>query len=243
MAEEIIDTCRYGYYMGMSLRIIDPVLRRQPRNQIRTRRNSPTFVKRMDLNFKLQLKCQHFQICEIEGNTNTTTLLSEHISSQHALATLELIPISIFKHGDRTLKRLLFLEFQMYRDIINIELVVDKIINHWVNKIEEDQENSCRVFRKIYPLEIVLELVVFETIRAIDQPQVTMIPTPNNGMKRMLNKAENKEIMDLDDDESLCCVICLEEIRKDEEGSETLVFRLPCSNMFHRRMYKQVVED
>lgn len=112
----------------------------------------------MDLNyFKLQLRCQHFQTCE-EGNRNTTTLLCEHISSQHHLATLEPIPISIFMHGDGTLEGLIFQELCTEMYIINIELVVDEIINHWVRKVEEEEEeddevnSTCRVFEKIYIL-------------------------------------------------------------------------------------------
>uniref|UniRef100_A0A0A0K2A5 RING-type E3 ubiquitin transferase n=1 Tax=Cucumis sativus TaxID=3659 RepID=A0A0A0K2A5_CUCSA len=239
MAERIFDRCRCGSYMGMKLRICDdPVQRRRPQTQIRTRRNSPTFFKQIDLNFEVQLKCQHFQIRE-EETSNTTTLIDEHIVSQHPFATFRL-PISILEHGDKTLKLLLFREFHMYRDIINIEHLVDEIIKYWVTKVEEeeeDQENSTssRVFKKIYRLEITLELLIFQIVRVMDyQPQVLMmVPTSDSAMESMLKRVENEEIMKLGDDDCIHCVICLEEIGKEEKGSEGVVLQMPCLHVFH----------
>ncbi|KAA0031413.1 putative zinc finger protein [Cucumis melo var. makuwa] len=241
MAEQNLDACMSaGYYMGMSLRITDPDLRhRQPQSQIQTQPNSPALVKQIDLNFKLQVKCQHFGAGE-EGSTFATTLLSEHIISQPTFPALQL-PISIFKRGDKTLKRLLFQKFQMFRGIVNVELVVDEIIKHWIRKVEEDQENSSRVFAEIYPLEIRIELLVCRMIPAIiDQPQeVMMVPTSDNAMESMLKRVENnKELMKLGDD-SIDCVICLEKIGKEEKRSGRVVLQMPCLHMFHEECIRK----
>lgn len=246
MAEEIFNICRYGSgsYMGMSLRITDPNPRHQPLNQI-DQTSSPTLVEQICLKFKVQLKCQHFQVWE-GGNGHSTTLVREHIRSQHSFATFQL-PISIFKHGDKTLKRILFREFKMYGDIINIELLANEIIKHWVRKVEEeeDQENNSNVlFKKIYPLEIMIRLLVSKMIRAV-QPQLAMIdqplmvPTSDSAVESMLKRVKNEEIMKSGDDESINCVVCLEEISKEEKGSETTVLQMPCLHMFHEECIRK----
>ena len=235
MAEQNFDDCTSGYYMGMSLRITDP---------IQTRSNSPTSVKQIDLNFKVEVKCQHFQAGE-EDTTFATTFLSEHIIAHQPFPALQL-PVSIFKHGDKTLKRLLFQKFQMFRAIINIELVTDQIIKHWVKKVEDDKENNSGVFEEIYPLEITIEVLVLQMIDAvdqpqetIDQPQVRMVPTSDSAMKSMLKRVENEEIMKVGDYKSISCVICLEKISKEEKGSEGVVLQMPCLHMFHEECIRK----
>ncbi|KGN43799.1 hypothetical protein Csa_017222 [Cucumis sativus] len=239
MAEHNFDDCMStGCFMGMSLRITDPDLSLQPQSQNQTPHNSPTFVKQINLKLKVEVKCQHFQADE-EGDTFASTLMIEHIVSHHPFPTFQL-PVSVFRHGNRTLKRLLFQQFQIFRGIINIQLVADEIIEHWVKKEEDRENNSGVLLEEIYPLEITIELLLLRMIHAIDQPeetidqpQVTMVPASESAMESMLKRVEKEEIVKVGEDKSINCVICLEEISKKMKGSEGVVLQMPCLHMFH----------
>ncbi|TYK06862.1 putative zinc finger protein [Cucumis melo var. makuwa] len=235
MAAQIFNICRNRPFVGMSLEINDSITSmNRTRKRIRTRQNSSKYVQHIDLNFKVQLKCSHFLVYE-DGITTTTSFLNEHTSRPHPLATYKL-PISIFKHGDKALEQYLFHKFHVYREFINTTLVADRLIQHWVKRVEEDdhehqEENNnhdFNVFQKIYPLEITLEMRIIQ--RYVEEsPIMIMVPTSDSAIESMLRRVENDW-----DDEGINCVICLEEISsKEEEESEKSVLQMPCLHMFH----------
>lgn len=73
----------------------------------------------------------------------------------------------------------------------------------------------------------------------IDQPHVMMVPTSDSAMESMLKRVKNEEIMKIGDDKSINCVVCLEEISKEEKGSYTLVLQMPYLHMFHEQCIKK----
>ncbi|KGN43806.1 hypothetical protein Csa_017341 [Cucumis sativus] len=243
MAAQIFDMCMNRPFVGMSLKIKDSITSlHRTRKRIRTRRNSSKYVEHIDLNFKVQLRCTHVLQEYEDGIMTTTSFLHEHTSSSHPLATYQL-PISIFKNGNSTLEQYLCDRLHAHRELIDITLVADRIIQHWVKKVEEDdcdhdeEENNedFNVFQKIHSLEITLEMKINRRY-VVESPVMIMVPTSDDAIESMLRRVENDEIRRLGcDEEGIECAICLEEISsdKEEEGSEKSVLQMPCLHMFH----------
>lgn len=85
--------------------------------------------------------------------------------------------------------------------------------------------------------------MVFRRVYEIEQP-LMMVPTKDSAIESMLRRMEREEIMKLGEDGCINCVICLEEISREEEGkSERLVLQMPCLHMFHGECINKWLES
>lgn len=231
MAERIINLCRASN-IGMSVKIKPPTSRPQ---QVQTQ-NSSSLVEEINLKFKVQLKWHQFRVAQ-EGNSNATTLVGQYTTRRLPLVAYRL-PIAIFNHDDETLTQYLSWQLERYDDIINIQIVAEEILKHWV-KVREEGNSS--VFEKIYPLQVTMEFCNFEMHYDARQRRPSsmignvnfdrMVPTREDAMEKMLKRVE------IGDDES-CCVICLEEMTKKEE-EKIVIMEMPCLHLFHEECIKK----